>query len=80
MKQILTTLCYMHSKGIMHGDIKPNNILIERFPSKIKENKSMLSGLSGKSFDSLIKSSYSTNQDVWIRYLNFTFFLVFILI
>lgn len=30
LKQILETLVYIHEKGIAHGDIKPNNILITK--------------------------------------------------
>lgn len=28
MKQLANTLCSLHKLGIMHGDIKPNNILL----------------------------------------------------
>ena len=30
MRKILSTLCFIHSKGIMHRDIKPENIMFRR--------------------------------------------------
>ena len=29
LKQILTAVCYLHQKGIMHGDVKPENIVLD---------------------------------------------------
>ncbi len=40
MKQILSGLNALHSKGIIHHDLKPENVLVELFPSndKVKVN------------------------------------------
>jgi calcium-dependent protein kinase len=44
MKQILSTISYLHSKGIIHGDLKLENILIDssRYVNKISEEFSSL--------------------------------------
>lgn len=36
VNKLLTTLTYMHSKGICHRDIKPENILYDKFSGNIK--------------------------------------------
>jgi serine/threonine protein kinase len=33
MEQLLDALCWLHDKGVLHGDIKPSNILISPSPT-----------------------------------------------
>ena len=39
MTQVLTLLSELHSKKIIHHDIKPENVLVELIPFDIKDNK-----------------------------------------
>ena len=36
LKKILSALCYIHSKNIMHRDLKPDNLI---FKHKLREKK-----------------------------------------
>ena len=36
MYELLKTLDFCHSKGVMHRDVKPNNLMIDHLNKKIK--------------------------------------------
>ena len=36
MRQLMSAICYIHARNILHTDIKPDNIMVERFDDKIQ--------------------------------------------
>ena len=51
MKQILSGLNALHSKGIIHHDLKPENVLVDLFP---KDNKNKVNAEEKKSYEKII--------------------------
>lgn len=45
MRQLLSAVCFCHSKNIIHRDIKPENILIDSYEQKIKKKKTAMINL-----------------------------------
>jgi calcium-dependent protein kinase len=79
MKQILSAIAHMHSKGIAHRDIKPENIMIEEkqgdivvkiidFDTAIPFQGKVLKDKQGSSYylaPEVIKGEYNEKCDVW---------------
>ncbi|KAL7647717.1 UNVERIFIED_CONTAM: hypothetical protein RMT77_001326 [Armadillidium vulgare] len=42
MKEIISTLIYLHSCSIIHGDLKPDNVLIVDIPNDIADSEDVL--------------------------------------
>lgn len=45
MRQLLSAVCFCHSRNIIHRDIKPENILIESYEPKLKKKKTAMINL-----------------------------------
>ena len=41
--QVLDALYYLHSQGVVHGNLKPSNILLAILPSEVNETRVLLS-------------------------------------
>jgi calcium-dependent protein kinase len=51
LHQILSSVCYLHSENVVHGDIKPENIMIDNYHNCQFSNKKTPSANDLKGFD-----------------------------
>jgi serine/threonine protein kinase len=62
MRQLLSAVCFCHSRNIIHRDIKPENILIESYEPKLSKKKTAMINLAAPT--AVFKNSSNINLNL----------------